>query len=262
MTASPQTAKTAGDPLAANPADWPADWAEQLTQTQKLAAMGTMAAMLAHEFNNILTRALNYAEHAMTYPDDAELTATSLQKIMDNCTQAAEISRAIFDFSGTSDGRRRPVVLVDLAQAAITCLGRDPSKDNIAIRTRIAPDLTVQANPTLLQQVLYNLVLNARQAILSQGRQGGRLTIAADRTKGGQVAIRITDSGCGIPADVLPNIWKPFFSTKSADDSTDRKGIGLGLAICRWIVEDHGGTIHVESTEGKGATFTINLPGN
>lgn len=251
------------DPLlGGDPSQWPADWAEQLVQVQKMAAMGTMAAMLAHEFNNILTRAINYADQAMRYPDDRALTATALSKIMESCNKAADISRSIFDFSGKSDERRQPVALAKLVADAITCLGRDPARDNIAIRTRVAPDLTVLADSTLLQQVLYNLVLNARQAILARDRKGGRITVSADRDEAGRVVIRVADTGCGIAPENLSQIWKPFFSTKSKDAKTDRRGIGLGLAICRSIVQDHGGTITVDSAVGQGTTFTISLPGN
>lgn len=248
--------------LGGDPSKWPADWPAQLVQVQKLAAMGTMAAMLAHEFNNILTRAINYAEHALHYPDDRELTRTALGKIMENCGRAGEICRSIFDFAGASDGRRRPVSLAKLAADAINCLGRDPAKDNIAIRCRVSPELTVQADGTLLQQVLYNLLLNARQAILARDRRGGRITLSADRTPDGRVELRVSDTGCGIaPAD-LPKIWQPFFSTKRASDKADKKGIGLGLAICRSIISEHDGTIDVTSTPGAGTTFTIRLPGN
>jgi two-component system NtrC family sensor kinase len=248
--------------LGGDPSKWPADWLDQLVQVQKLAAMGTMAAMLAHEFNNILTRAINYAEHALHYPEDRELTRTSLGKILENCGRAGEICRSIFDFAGTSDGRRRPVALAKLVADAINCLGRDPAKDNIAIRCRVSPELTVQADGTLLQQVLYNLVLNARQAILARDRRGGRITLSADRAADGRVEVRVSDTGCGIAPDDLPKIWQPFFSTKRSNDKAEKKGIGLGLAICRSIITDHGGTIDAESCPGQGTTFTIRLPGN
>jgi len=241
---------------------WAAASEEQLRQTQKLAAMGTMAAMLAHEFNNILTRILNHADHALNYAADAELTAKALRRIHENAGRAAEISRSIFDFAGSAEDRRRPVNLALLAREAINCLGRDPAKDNIAIRCRIAPDLVVLANATLLQQVLFNLVLNARQAILSTSRRGGQLTLAADRHADGRVVIRVNDTGCGIPPANLANLFEPFFSTKTAAARSDRKGIGLGLAICRSIIVEHGGAIEVDSVLGEGTTFTITLPGN
>ena len=240
----------------------PADWAEPLIQLQKLAAMGTMAAMLAHEFNNILTRATNYAEHALNHDDDRDLVRNSLTKIVENCAKAGQICRSLFDFAGKSDERRRPVAIARLVNDAISCLGRDPARDNIAIRFRVPPDLTVQADGTMLEQVFYNLILNARQAILSASRRGGRITVSADRDESGSVVCRIADTGGGIPADVLPHIFEPFFSTKSKSAQSDRKGIGLGLAICKSIIANHGGTIAVESTVGQGATFTITLPGN
>jgi signal transduction histidine kinase len=241
---------------------WAGDFAEQIRQTQKLAAMGTMAAVLAHEFNNLLTRAINYAESALMQPDDVHSVKRSLTRILDSCSHAAQISRSIFDFSGTGDESRRPVALVELVSEAVNCLGRDPAKDNIAVRSRIAPDVTVVANRVLLQQVIFNLLVNARQAILADGRQGGRLTVSADRTADGRVELRVADTGCGIAPEDLQRIFKPFFSTKSAEGPGERRGVGLGLAICRSIVEEHGGEIIVESELGVGTTFTITLPGN
>jgi signal transduction histidine kinase len=240
----------------------PADWAEPLIQLQKLAAMGTMAAMLAHEFNNILTRTVNYAEHAQAHQDDGELVRNSLGKIVENCAKAGQICRSLFDFAGKSDERRRPVGLAKLVADAISCLGRDPAQDNIAIRFRVAPDLTVLADGTMLEQVFYNLILNARQAILSCGKRGGRITVSADFDEAGRVVCRVADTGCGIPANALPHIFTPFYSTKSKSAKADRKGIGLGLAICKSIIANHGGTLDVASTVGQGTAFTITLPGN
>ncbi len=263
-----------GDPPADSPSPGPeprADLAdagtiaaEDLIQLQKLAAMGTMAAMLAHEFNNLLTRAINQADGARATLDDRERTADALKKILDSCGRAAELSRSILDFAGRSDARFRPVAVLKVVSEAIQCLGRDPAKDNIAIRCQVPAGLTVQANATLLQQVLYNLVLNARQAILGHGgptRRGGRITVSADR-RNGQVLIRVADTGCGIAPEDLPRIFTPFFSTKSGHARADRRGIGLGLAICRAIVVEHGGAIEVQSTPGQGSTFTLCLPGN
>ncbi|MCG3178951.1 MAG: Sensor protein FixL [Phycisphaerae bacterium] len=259
---------TASDPASAgaspldDPRSWTGEFAEQILQTQKLAAMGTMAAMLAHEFNNILTRVINYAENSLGSPDDRELADRSMQRILDNANKAAEICQSIFDFSGRGDERRRPVVIADIVREAVNCLGRDPAKDNIAVRSRVAPDITVMGNATLLQQVVFNLLLNARQAILATSRRGGQLTLAGERTPDGGVELRVSDTGCGIAAEHLEKIWTPFFSTKNSEERTDRKGIGLGLPICRSIVQDHGGTITVASEPGVGTTFTIRLPGN
>jgi signal transduction histidine kinase len=262
MTSSAPTSQADVLAAAADPAACPDRLDEQLLQTQKLAALGTMAAMLAHEYNNILTRVINYAENALTHPDDRSLAQKALQRILDNAHKAAEVCQSLFDFSGRGDSARRPVALADLVREAINCLGRDPAKDNIAVRSRVAPGLTVMGNPALLQQVLYNLLLNARQAILSDGRRGGQLTIAGERTRDGRVELRVSDTGCGIPPQDLARIWTPFFSTKSSEQRSDLKGVGLGLPICRSIVQDHGGEISVDTEVGVGTTFAIRLPGN
>ncbi len=272
--AAPDSADSVGPDLGASVAPdltgLPPGWLNSIVHLQKLAAMGTMAAMLAHEFNNLLTRAINHADQALLYPDDRALGEQSLRRIMDNCSQAAEISQSIYDFAGKGDGevslsrRRRPVAVGHVVSQAIACLGRDPAKDNIAIRCCVPPDLAVQGSATLLQQVVYNLVLNARQAILSKARRSRtaeKITVSGQRDGDGRVVLRIADTGCGIQPQDLDKVFLPFYSTKSAESRTDRKGIGLGLAICRFIIAEHGGTIAAKSAVGAGTTFTLSLPG-
>jgi signal transduction histidine kinase len=147
--------------------------------------------------------------------------------------------------------------LLALVEEIFTCLCRDFNKDGITVKTCIAEDLTVWAVPVQIQQVLMNLILNARDAMLPRG---GILTIkAAERADA--VEIEVSDTGEGIkPAD-LKNIFGSFFTTKKVKNSPDGySGSGLGLAFCKKIIEEHDGLISVESKVSQGSKFKITLP--
>jgi signal transduction histidine kinase len=136
-------------------------------------------------------------------------------------------------------------------------LGRDLQKDRIRLTVSVDDDLTARCNPNQLEQVLFNLLLNARQAILPKP---GSLTLEAEPAGDNAVILRVRDNGPGITPANLERIFTPFFSTKRNADRPDRRGIGLGLAVCRQMVESWGGEINVESTVGEGTTFTLTLP--
>jgi two-component system NtrC family sensor kinase len=134
---------------------------------------------------------------------------------------------------------------------------RAPDRDDIEMSVDVPPGLTVNARSIELQQVLLNLLINARAAVLAKTGGGKRITITARRKNG--VEIGIADNGTGISAQNLEKIFQPFFTTKSPADG-ETGGHGLGLSICRDIVTQMNGTISVQSAPGKGATFTIRLP--
>jgi signal transduction histidine kinase len=166
------------------------------------------------------------------------------------------MSDRVIGLAKQGDSAIKSVNVAKVAGNAIECLCRDLGKDNITVSTQIDPNLAVRANESSLLQVMFNLVINARQAML--GRRG-RLTIDA-AARDGRVDISVRDSGCGIPPENLDRIFEPFFSTKTNADKPDRRGLGLGLAICRDMIEELDGTIRVASEVGVGTTFTINLP--
>jgi signal transduction histidine kinase len=144
-----------------------------------------------------------------------------------------------------------------LVDEVLLVLARDPQKDGIALRVQVQPGLNVHGDPVQLEQVLLNLLINARQAML--GSRNGSLTIKACRD-GEKVKIQIIDTGPGIPPQHLDKIFQPFFTTKRDPRKGEHKGTGLGLAICKDIVEHHDGTIEVTSEVGRGTTFTVLLP--
>ena len=148
---------------------------DELRRAQKLASIGTMAAMLAHEFNNLLTPVIGYGQHALERNDSA-LTAKTAQKAVAMAQTIQSMCRSLLGLAAEADQAPRPVELAEMVREAIACLGRDLAKDNIQLTVQVPPDATALISPNQLLQVLYNLVLNARQAML--GRPG-RLTISA-----------------------------------------------------------------------------------
>ena len=145
--------------------------------------------------------------------------------------------------------------LLPLVNGVFDCLCRDFKKDGITVEIRLREDLQVWAAPIQLQQAMMNLVLNAREAMLPRG---GVLTIEAEeRTE--DVRIKVRDTGCGIEQSQMKKVFDSFFSTKQGDSSS-HSGTGLGLALCKKVIDAHNGTITVESQPGQGTTFTIHLP--
>ncbi len=228
----------------------------QLRQSQKLATLGTTTAMIAHELNNLLTPVMAYAREALDR-DDVDLMRLALRKTLDRVTAIREMADRVVGLARRPDTVIKSVPLLHVAQEALACLGRNPAKDGITARVQIDPDLCVRANESQLLQVVLNLLTNARQAML--GRRG-LLAIEAEPAPNDQVRLHVRDTGCGIPAEHLADVFDPFFSTKQSTDRPDQRGLGLGLAICRDIIEELGGQIELESTLGEGTCVTITLP--
>ncbi|MHC4749948.1 MAG: sensor histidine kinase [Planctomycetota bacterium] len=229
----------------------------QLTQLQHLANIGTVSYMIAHEINNLLTPLKSYASFALSNPDDKELAEKSLQRVVRNCERASKTMESMLALANGQTQEKENSRLLALVEEIFTCLCRDFSKDRITVEVQIPDDLTVWAVPVQIQQVLMNLILNARDAML---RRGGILAVrAAEKTEA--VEIEVTDTGDGIEPDDLKNIFETFYTTKTDKSSqTEYSGTGLGLAFCKMIIDGHDGCISVESTPGNGSKFKIILP--
>jgi len=228
----------------------------QLRQAQKMAGIGTTAAMIAHEFNNLFTPVVAYAQQALD-TSDVDLMRQALQKTLDRTTTMREMSDRVIGLARPSDPTIKPIRVLEIVQNAIGCLGRDLEKDKITVNLQIDSELSVRANENQLLQVLFNLLINARQAM--KGHRG-RLTVDAAPNPEDFVEINVRDTGCGIKPDDLYRIFEPFFSTKQHQKEPDAKGLGLGLPISRDIIEDLDGRLDVTSRVDKGTTFTITLP--
>ena len=236
---------------------------QEAVQLEGLANLGSATAMIAHEINNLLTPLTNYAELALQDLDDMVLTERALRKTAQNCRQAAKIMESILSAANGGSMEKVETPLLSIVNGAFDCLCRDFKKDGISVEIRISEDLRVWAAPVQLQQALMNLILNAREAMIPRG---GVLTIESEkRTE--DVRISIRDTGCGIEQAQIRRVFDSFFSTKnkqgseqSASGEHSRTGTGLGLALCKKVVEYHNGTITVDSQPGTGTTFTILLP--
>lgn len=237
----------------------------------RLATLGTLSATVAHEFNNLLTPPSAYAKMALKDlerdPQDFSMARKALAKCANGSDKAQRICAAILDFArGRSASGTCSVAQV--LDEALLAMGRDLSSDGIQLTRDVLPDLAVAIDAVELEHVLLNLIINARDAMLAHGGRRGTLRIGARAIEDDAVAIEVADTGCGIPPDHLDQIFEPFFTTRSrrptsseADgDPLSRSGTGLGLSLCRQIVERYGGSLTARSTPGSGSQFTILLP--
>lgn len=234
---------------------------EQLTESQRLATIGTIAAVIAHEFNNLLTPIVSYSQFALqsaqSQAPDQQLIVKALTKSFHSSTKAGQICSSMLSLA-RGEISFGPVSMQNLVDETLSVLARDPAKDGIALRVQVQPGLCVDGDLVQLEQVLLNLLINARHAMLGKG---GSITVKAQALEEtDEVRLQVIDTGPGIPAKVLPKIFDPFFTTKGTVRKGETKGSGLGLAICKEIVEHHRGRIQVESEMGRGATFSVFLP--
>jgi signal transduction histidine kinase len=228
----------------------------QLAHLQALANIGTVSSMIAHEINNILTPLTSYAQLALNDPPDGALVRKALEKTIVNSGRAARILESLLALANGEKQHKKNSRLNLMVEDIFTCMCRDFSRDKIGVDTRIPEGLAVWAVPVQMQQVLMNLVLNARDAMLPKG---GLLTIAASDCDD-RVRIEVTDTGCGIASENVEHIFEPFFTTKNTNVVRGHTGAGMGLAFCKYIVDAHGGDITVSSRLGEGTSFIITLP--
>lgn len=229
--------------------------AEELRQSQKMEAIGTLAGGIAHDFNNILSVILGFSELTLYEVAKGSVAWHNLQQVMTASRRAKELVRQILTFSRKGDQERQPVQLHLVLQEAMKLL-RASLPATIRIRQDIPENVgTILADPTQIQQVLMNLCLNAAYAMQ---QNGGLLEVSLDTSEMNAepyVRLMVRDNGKGIPEDALDRIFEPFFTTKTASEGT-----GMGLAVVHGIVTGHGGTITVDSSPGKGTTFEVYLP--
>jgi PAS domain S-box-containing protein len=233
---------------------------------QRLAAVGQLAAGIAHDFNNIMAVIVLYSEIALRRSDLPSKLREHLRIINQQGQRASDLINQILDFSRSATLDLRPLDLVPLLKEQVKLWERTLPEH---IRLDFAYDsdvyYIVKADPTRMQQMFMNLAVNARDAM----PEGGTLRIDLERVRfrtddvptlpglhsGSWLRIHVSDTGTGIPDEVLPHIFEPFFTTKAPD-----RGSGLGLAQVFGIVSQHNGAIDVETQMGEGTTFVIYLP--
>lgn len=228
----------------------------QVLDAQKAASLGELLGTTTHEFNNALTTILNYARMGLRHRDQPTRDK-ALERILSSGTRAAKITASILNMSRHGSTRFEPTHLELLMEDALVLLEREMMKYRVQVEREFSPVPRVLANPSQIQQVLINLLVNARQAMAG----GGRLILRLSQQESlGVVDLLVRDTGCGMTQDVMRRMFDPHYSTKSGPDETGKGGCGLGLSACREIIEGHRGRIRVESAPGKGTAITIRLP--
>jgi signal transduction histidine kinase len=229
---------------------------QQLLQAQRLSSVGTLASSVAHEFNNILTTIINYAKLGLRAVGDDAARGQALDKILKGSQRAATIISSMLGFARSTTVQRQMTDLVALVEEVLILTEKDLSKHRVQVEKKIHGRPQAPVIPAQIEQILINLIINARQAM----PRGGRISIEVlENPRTHMAEIRISDTGVGIPPAQLRLIFEPFYTTKEPDEH-GHGGSGLGLSVCRQIIEQHQGRIRVESVVGKGSTFTVKLP--
>lgn len=225
----------------------------QLVQSEKLSALGEFVAGIAHELNNPLAAVVGFSE--MLKEENLNSRCRHHSDMIFKAAQRCQrIVSLLLSFARPQQSERKPVRVNTLVESVLEIVGYPLRTSNIELVTQLDPELPlILADGNQIQQVLLNILNNARQAI-EENKQDGRIAITTTTFRS-NVRIIIQDNGPGIPQEILPRIFNPFFTTKGVG-----KGTGLGLSLCYGIIKEHGGNITPASGKGEGATFTIDLP--
>lgn len=236
---------------------------EQLQRAERLSALGHLVAGIAHQFNNINVGILGYAQMSLADKKLPTDIRDNLANVIKFTKRGSDIVRELSAFSdqsaqwGFSLGSINDVVL-----DAISFCRKDLNKDGATLETHLHDNCEAVLNYGLIKQVVMNLITNARHATL--GCETPTITVETGPING-QVFVRVTDNGCGIPECHLQKIFDPFFTTKGPQAMTGSpqalvSGVGLGLSLSQTVAQSHNGEITVKSTPGKGSEFTLFLP--
>jgi nitrogen-specific signal transduction histidine kinase/CheY-like chemotaxis protein len=241
---------------------------DQLMHAQKMDSIGVLAGGIAHDFNNVLAMILGSAELIKHKAKGQPEVIKFAHMIANAAERGSGIAKQLLMFARAEKGLLRPLSLSAIVQDVSKLLEHTIPK-SIALQTsvRTGNDI-ILGDEDQLHQVIINLSVNARDAILHKGPNGGVLKFEIDTVHGRDlkkkfprisddhfVALRITDDGCGMPEETLQHIFEPFYTTKERG-----KGTGLGLSIVHGIVKNHNGMVDVESADGSGTTFTLYFP--
>lgn len=232
----------------------------QAEEAQRLAAVGQLAAGVAHEFNNLLAAMMMAAELALNRGVTGEHRALA-ELVIRSARRGRDISRNLIAFARPREPLFRPLCIADPIEAALALAGRHLEGARVTVRAPHDPSSPcLQGDPAQLEQVFLNLIINACQAMPAGGEL--RLTTRLEERPdaGGEIVVTVADTGTGIAPEHLPRIFEPFFTTRHGTGDGDTPGSGLGLSVSHGIVTAHGGTIGVRSVPGAGTTFELRLP--
>ncbi len=222
--------------------------------SSRLAAVGQMAAGVAHEINNPLTGVLGFTDLLIARKDLPDDIRKDLEIVNEGAQRVSKIVRGMLTFSRNDNSERSPVDINEVIRTTLSLRSYKMITDSIQIRLSLDNTLPLTiASGGQLQQVFLNLIINAEQAIKQAGVKG-KLTISTEHDSG-IIRVSFKDNGSGISRQDIGKVFEPFFTTKEPGEGT-----GLGLSLCYGIVREHGGQMYVKSTKGKGATFVIELP--
>lgn len=226
---------------------------DQLIQAEKLSSLGTLTAGVAHQLNNPLNNISTSCQIAIDEFDsgDVPLLKRMLQNIDQETLRARDVVKSLLEFSRTQEFTLRQCSLTEVAHKA-ALLAKSQIPPGIGVSINIPEDLIIPMDAQRMQEVFINLLINAAQAI---ERQGQIALTATAQPAGGEVVIEMHDTGQGIPEKNLAKIFDPFFTTKE-----EGQGTGLGLSVVYGIIQQHRGTITVQSQPGQGTSFFIRLP--
>jgi len=226
---------------------------QELHLASRLAAIGELAAGVAHEINNPLTGIIGFSQRLLRKSTDEGLKK-DLERVYSEARRAAKVVQNLLTFAGCHETKKEYSDINEILERASELGAYELKTGNIEVETELAPDLPkVMADFQQMQEVFLNIILNEEQA-MTEAHRGGKLSIRTQERKG-YIRISFTDDGPGISAEHLGRLFDPFFTTRG-----EGGGTGLGLSICHGIVTEHGGKIYTKSKVGKGATFVIELP--
>ena len=226
-----------------------------LFQAEKVAAMGQLLAGVAHELNNPLSAIVGYTQLMLMRIDSGPM-AEQLDRVAQSAERCTRIVKNFLSLARRHLPQRQRVRLNALVEEAVELLAYPFRIDNVEVTCRLGKDLPqMWADPHQLQQVLVNLLTNAHHAMRAAAQPRRIVLTTRYETATDRVVLTVADSGPGVPTDLQARIFEPFFTTKSPG-----QGTGLGLSLCRGIVEGHGGALRLETTPGGGATFVAELP--
>jgi len=228
---------------------------EQLIQSEKMSAIGQLIAGVAHDLNNPLASVVGFSDFLAEGVDIPPALAEPLQVIRQEAERAATIVKNLLSFARRQAEERRLHAIRPLLESVTALLRNQLMALKVEATLEVEVDIPeIEINANQIKQVFVNVLNNAAQAIATTGR-GGLVRVTARRWLDG-VAVAVADDGPGMPEDIAARVFEPFFSTKP-----EGEGTGLGLSICQGIVKEHGGRITLETAPGRGATFTVQLPG-
>ncbi|MCR9217296.1 MAG: HAMP domain-containing histidine kinase [bacterium] len=247
-----------------------ADLEAELSRADRLATLGAMSGAVAHEINNLLTPLLSYAGFALANPEDGELGRRALQKTMQTAERARDVVDSLLRTVRLPDERQGEThcVVRTTVEDAISMMVRPPEASGIELILDVPEDLVAAISPAALQHALLNLLLNACEA-MQPGP--GSIIVTASKCKqnanskaqgrSGLLELRVIDTGPGVDPDMLDRVFEPLISSKRPAHRVEQQGgSGLGLTVCKRLVEQAGGSIALRSQRGVGSCFAITLP--